>query len=261
MPTINGIAQRLLPDRVWNSIKSVAGYRLFYDQTATLESGVRLTVDDHPDWAVLTEIFLDGGYDRPIMDALASAEADQPLRVLDLGANSGLFTLRVIHLARLHAPGRAVEVLAVEPGTKPARKFEDRVLGDNDLGASVTLLRGLVGKRAGQAAFSQYPATTTNNVFDDTLTASSLPYLDLEAHLDGSPLDLVKCDIEGSEADFLASYPDLLNRTRHLIIELHQAFVDYDACDALTEAAGLTRTDSRDGGPCRVDYWTRPSAE
>ncbi len=257
--TINGLASRVLPDRVWNSIKSVAGYRVFYRQEAELSSGVRLRVRDHPDWSVLTEVFLDGGYDGPILDAIRGADPSGPIRVLDLGANAGFFTLRVVDLVRRHAPGREVSVLAAEPGSKPGKKFEDRVLRENDLGDSVTLLRGLVGRRSGTAAFAEYPATTTNNVFDANATAATRAYVDLEAHLDGSPIDLLKCDIEGSEADFLASYPDLLARTRHLVIELHEAYVEYAACDAAIRAAGFERRTSHIAGPCRVDYWVRPA--
>ena len=257
MPTLNAMAGRVLPDRVWNAIKSVAGYRLFYRQTSTLSSGVSLRVKDHPDWTVFTEIFVDGAYDGPIGDALRDAETD--LTVLDLGANAGFFTLRLIDRLRRFRPDLSARVLAVEAGDRPAAKFAARVLAENGLCEAVTLVQGLVGKRAGSAVFAQYPATTNNTVHHPNLAAGPVDYVDLGPLLDaGAPVDLIKCDIEGSEFDFLSSYPDLLARTRRVVIELHHAFVDADACDALLRQAGLVRQTSAPSGDCRVDYWERP---
>ena len=275
MPTINDLARRVLPARVWNTVKSAAGYRVFYDQVAELRSGVRLRVKDHPDWAVFAEVFVDGGYDRAILDTVRDAAAREggaqtagtqtagvgrPVVVLDLGANAGFFTLRVVDLLRREAPGAEARVLAVEAGDRPARKFRDRVFGDNRLGREVTLVHGLVGRRTGSAPFVEYPATTTNNVFDEVIGGATLDYVDLEAHVGPGPVDLVKCDIEGSEQAFLESYGPLLARTRRVVVELHEAFVDYDACRDLLRGAGFRLVETEVAGPCETDYWTRDDA-
>ena len=272
MPTINSVARRVLPDRVWNTVKSVAGYRLLYEQTARLASGVEVRVRDHPDWAVFVEVFVEGGYDRALGDAVAAYAAEtgaggavggvgRPFVALDLGANAGFFTLRLVHLLREGAPGARARVVAVEPGGRPARKFRDRVFGENALGGEVTLVRGLVGRRAGSAAFVEYPATTNSNVFDETLGGplggAAVDYVDLEDHVGPGPIDLVKCDVEGSEWDFLRSYGPLLARTRRVVVELHEAFVDYAACRGVLRDAGFTLVDTDVGGPCETDYWVR----
>lgn len=260
MPTINDVARRFLPAPVWNTVRSVAGYRVFYDQVAELRSGLRLRVKDHPDWAVFSEVFVDGGYDRPIRDAIAdhaASGAGRPLTVLDLGANAGFFTLRVVDLLRREAPGAEARVVAVEAGDRPARKYRARVFGDNGLGREARLVRGLVGRRTGSARFVEYPATTNSNVFDETLGTASVPYVDLEDYAEPGPIDLVKCDIEGSEQAFLESYGPLLSRTRRIVVELHEAFVDYGACRDLLREAGFTLRETDVAGPCETDYWVR----
>ena len=276
MPTINSVARRVLPDRVWNTVRSVAGHRLVYDQVAELRSGLRLRVKDHPDWAVFVEVFVQGGYDRPIRDTIrdaaardaaarAAGGAGRPVVVLDLGANAGFFTLRVVDLLRQEAPGVGARVVAVEAGDRPARKFRDRVFGENGLGREVALVRGLVGRREGSAAFVEYPATTNSNVFDETLGGplggAAVDYVDLEDHVGPGPVDLVKCDVEGSEWDFLRSYGPLLARTRRVVVELHEAFVDYAACRAVLRDAGFILVETDVAGPCETDYWVRGSVE
>lgn len=270
MPTINSVARRVLPDRVWNTVKSVAGYRLLYEQTARLASGVEVRVRDHPDWAVFVEVFVEGGYDRALGDAVAAYAAEtgaavggagRPFVALDLGANAGFFTLRLVHLLREGAPGARAHVVAVEPGGRPARKFRRRVLGENGLGGEVRLVRGLVGRRDGSAPFTEYPATTNSNVFDAAATATAVDYVDLEALAPPGPIDLVKCDVEGSEQAFLESYGPLLARTRRVVVELHAAFVDYDACRALLRDAGFRHASTHEAGPCANDYWVRETVE
>ena len=52
-------------------------------------------------------------------------------------------------------------------------------------------------------------------------------YVDLDELVGPGPIDLIKCDIEGSELEFWRVSPDLLGRTKMLVIEFHP-----NACDA-----------------------------
>ena len=60
----------------------------------TLPSGVRVEIGSPSDWFVYNEVFVDGEYDA-VLDALIASPAPSPI-VLDLGANVGLFTLRLM---------------------------------------------------------------------------------------------------------------------------------------------------------------------
>ena len=65
---------------------------------------------------------------------------------------------------------------------------------------------------------------------------------DLETLVDRrDSIDLVKCDIEGSELTFLDNYPELLKRTRYLALEIHPHLCSLDACMERVEALEFTR--------------------
>ena len=66
-----------------------------------------------------------------------------------------------------------------------------------------------------------------------------VPYIDVAAAVGDRPVDLLKCDIEGSEEDFLTSYPDLLRRVRTAVIEHHLGLNDQAACVNALRSAGL----------------------
>lgn len=249
-------AERLVPPAALNAVKSAVGYRLFYRQTFTLTSGVRIEVRSHPDWFVYNEIFADGEYDRAITDAVADAPEGRPFRALDLGANLGFFTLRVVDLLRRQRPGLGLEMVAVEATPSTFKTFARR-LRQNGLTGEVRAVCGLVGERSGSAAFSSYPSTTTNSMFHENHAARQVAFVDLEGLVPDGDVDLIKCDIEGAELLFLDAYPGLLARTRRVAIEIHSALVDADACRARLASAGLTRVHDGGGGDCPTELWAR----
>ena len=66
--------------------------------------------------------------------------------------------------------------------------------------------------------------------------------MDLSAHFaDVESIDLLKCDIEGCEQLFFESYPDLLRKTRAVVVEFHPEFCDPAICIRLIRDAGLTK--------------------
>jgi FkbM family methyltransferase len=96
-----------------------------------------------------------------------------------------------------------------------------------------TVTNGLVGKRTGTARLN-YAHEDNQNFVDESAQrdlwaraggAEDISYVDLAALVNDAPsIDLIKCDIEGSEFDFIQSYPDLLRKTVRLVIEFHSAF-------------------------------------
>jgi hypothetical protein len=81
--------------------------------TWQLPSGLHARVESLSDWVVYNEIFVDRVYDTAIEQALGSVPPDRPLRVLDLGAHVGYFSLRVADLVRLR-PGARAAIVMVE---------------------------------------------------------------------------------------------------------------------------------------------------
>src|SRR3989338_3452455 len=61
-----------------------------------LRSGMIIELKSAADWAMYNEICVDGEYDIPIKQAIETASPNHPLNFLDLGANVGFFSIRVI---------------------------------------------------------------------------------------------------------------------------------------------------------------------
>ena len=79
-----------------------------------------------------------------------------------------------------------------------------------------------------------------------------LSYIDLDALTESwEAIDLIKCDIEGSEFDFIGSYPNLLRRCRSVVIEFHPAFGDVEAAKEKLRGHGFHH-----GTTCRGDEAT-----
>ena len=208
-----------------------------------LRSGLAVTVASPSDWVLYNDIFVEHEYDAAIDRALesAGAGADRPLTVVDLGANVGYFTLRAADRLTTAAPGVSLRFVLVEPNPFLAGELKRRVLSQPRLAGSVLLLQGLVGRREGTGVLFESPLH-----FESSLIARSglrrreVPYVDLDAALGaGRQVDLLKCDIEGAELEFLAAYPDLLRRTAVCVIELHPGKCDASACLRLLEEAGF----------------------
>lgn len=213
----------------------------------TLRSGVRVVIRSYADWCSFNEVFANHEYTLPIRESIASAVG--PLRVLDLGANFGYFTL---NLADVHAQERKEElaVWMVEASPATCEELRRRIqLSRARMSGSV--INGLAGKRSGTATLNYAREDNQNFVAESpqrdhwtrTRGTAELNYVDLAALVADAPgLDLVKCDIEGSEFDFIRSYPDLLGKTKRLVIEFHSAFGDIpDALDRL-KTMGFSRS-------------------
>jgi len=239
------IIKRMLPPGLLRGLQ-----RKYYERAQlnfTLTSGVQIEVLSHVDWCLYNDIFVDGEYDKPIETLVSLARGGrQELRILDLGANVGFFLLRV--LDRLGAEGLRPNLFvgAVEPDPLNIEEMNRR-LGEQEAyragRCQLHLVRGLAGKREGAAVFKQTHSYHAGKVVE--LPAESrrgeaqLNYVDLDQSFGEQPWDLVKCDIEGSEDEFVASYPSLLSNARTVVIELHHGDCDPGKITAGLLAAGL----------------------
>lgn len=219
--------------------------------TTTSRSGLPLTLVSASDWDIFSEIWVSGEYDEPILRALNSTPANEPVRIVDLGANVGLFSLRCIELRNFKDTQQSLEIVAIE-GVPRVFQLLTRNLNSLDGNVSLSLHQGLVGKRSGIAKIYDNGYACANAVVHTNGKSSILPfrgthavqstYLDLESIL--SPevtIDLLKCDIEGSELLFLSTYPQILARTRLLVIELHSLRCDIEECRRALAASGFER--------------------
>lgn len=148
----------------------------------------------------------------------------RPLRVLDLGANTGGFILSLIDAGFPIAKGISVEM---NPNAFNRLRFN---LSHNDLNsitpinAAATANIGTVEIEAvrGNTGQSIYHQATQNTVTIPTVTIDQV-VADHFPETGSTPdLDLIKIDIEGAEYEVLFSATcQSISRFKHLLIEIH----------------------------------------
>ena len=145
-----------------------------------------------------------------------------PLSVIDVGANYGFFSLWL----QSKYPNKKINSLLIEASPSCAYSIE-KLIKKKSLGTRFKLLKGAIGPTNMKSV----------NFFERSFMASStiplgeegteknvlVPCLSEEEILGfvNSQVDLIKCDIEGSEWELLNNYPNLLSCTKYLLLEWH----------------------------------------
>lgn len=125
--------------------------------------------------------------------------------VIDLGANVGVFTMLAL------ANSKACNVIAVEPNAE-FNKLLMRQVSLNNFDNRVTLQRYFIGSTS----------TTQNEMLKtpDSKDAHFITQKEFTKLNKLSHIAFLKCDIEGSEFDFISD-TSLLEKTKQLAIEIH----------------------------------------
>jgi FkbM family methyltransferase len=190
-----------------------------------LPSGIRAKIASYSDWCIYNDIFSAGEYDQAIEAALGKSKNSETFRLVDLGANVGFFTLRVLDLIRRRKMSfSAVDCLLVEASPRLEESLRSHLQSLRQKGLQTQVVIGLIGKRTGEAPLEIKASSCMNQVVKESSRKSCpMAYYDLEEALTGvASIDLLKCDIEGSERDFLENYPHLLRKTKAAIFEFHE---------------------------------------
>lgn len=209
-----------------------------------LPSGIRISIESMADWSVYNEVFVDGSYDEAISDAFRS-DKNGSTSILDLGANVGFFTLRALDLhRRLHIRSRC-RIWQVEAQPQTFKILRQRLL-QQELDQPVEEVHsvlGAAGKREGFAFIKENTCHAMAGLNRNGVeNGSRVEFVDLEKLVERvDRIDLLKCDIEGSEEMLLEEFAALLARVDRLVIEIHLSECDYSRCLSMIERAGLTR--------------------
>jgi FkbM family methyltransferase len=216
-----------------------------------LSTGLRIHLGAYGDWILYNEIFVSGEYDRAVAIALDDPAArGRPFHVVDLGASSGFFTLRAAHEARKRGIAAAdLAVIAIEAHPVDAIRFRNRIGGQPGLAEHVEFIHGLVGELSGHGFLHTDEVHISSSTSMNRRGASDRPrppgvnvrYVDLSSALARMDyIDLLKCDIEGSEQRFIENYRDVLEKVRVAVFEFHRDLCDVDRCQALLREYGFT---------------------
>lgn len=190
-----------------------------------LPSGLCVRIGSFSDWCIYNDIFVAGEYDEAIKAALDRAEGASSFRVVDLGANVGFFTLRVLDLIiRRRSSFPLIDCLLVEASPRLQGAIHSHLDHVKMAGLRTKIVNGLVGKKTGDAALEIRASECMNQIATDgSGRTCKVSYHDLDEELSvAASVELLKCDIEGSERDFLEHYPHLLRKTDVAVIEFHE---------------------------------------
>ena len=218
-----------LRNRVW----------VFLKARWKLRSGLSMVIANDNDWFVFNEIFTNKEYDRAFAPFFKNLPA-KPL-IIDLGANVGYFTLRIAD--ELEQAGISnYRIISVEASATNYAVLSGR-LNQPKLQGKADYYFGLAGHKTGKHAVVEAPDHFGHSAAVETAATKKnmVDYLDIESLVGDTQtaIDLLKCDIEGSEEIFIKAYPDLLTRVKTAVFEFHARECNVANCRKLLEQAGL----------------------
>jgi len=182
------------------------------------DTGVPLEVKNEHDLVVFCDIFVNNEY--PIFPKVNPART---AKILDLGANIGYFSLYAAH--RCKKFGQPYTIFSVEGNPDNYDVLTERTKWDGNIRPYF----GLIGKKKGSA----YITASANHATCSVVPLKSkypkikVDYIDLN-NIGQQSYDIIKCDIEGAEFDFIKNYPEILKGSWMVFMEVHYAFGDID---------------------------------
>ncbi|MGI8820707.1 MAG: FkbM family methyltransferase [Chthoniobacterales bacterium] len=215
--------QRAIFRFLWNPVRDAYWRRLRLG--CNLPSGLHVEIRNRSDWEIYNEVLVNGEYDVPIDFALAGREQGQPFLVVDLGGNVGYFTFRCADRFFRHSQEHsALRIVLIEGSPTVCAEVERRIAAEPLLRKSVAVRHGLVGKKTGEAYIGGSHIHYGNVISADASPgAMRVPFIDLDREFaDVAQIDLLKCDIEGAEFDFIDNFQPFLRKVRAAALEFHR---------------------------------------
>ena len=141
-------------------------------------------------------------------------------RILDLGANYGYFSLWL----ESKYPESNLRVLMVEPSPNCSRSLENLV-SMKKLAGRFMYMQNCIGlKNREQVPFfvrsHMAGSIYSNSKAEKPVMIENLSEVELMQKFP-PPYNMIKCDIEGSEWEFLNNYQNILKKTEFLLLEWH----------------------------------------
>ena len=146
---------------------------------------------------------------------------DEPIsRILDIGAHYGYFSLWLQSIN----PETEVTSLMIEPSPSCTRSLHDLV-NQEKLDGRFSYLQRAIGFPDSESSLfydrshmagSRY----TSSQSEKAIQVQNLCEVEMMEELQ-PPYDLIKCDIEGSEWEFLNNYQNLIRASKYLLLEWH----------------------------------------
>jgi FkbM family methyltransferase len=254
-------AQLQIRERYWQ-VKSRILYQSLYsllNLEHTLDSGLTVKVASKGEWWIYNDIFVNGEYDVPIHAALGTSSA-RPFVVLDLGANVGYFAFRVLDLIRRqHLNNIVPDITMVEGSPRTFAELGSRIRSQQLAPARIHMVHGLVGERTGSALIRESAVHVKSGIVGITAGRGiNVAFVDVNSLMkDKTEVDLLKCDIEGSELMFIENYGELLRKVKYAVFELHHDQCDTRKCMTALESLGFRQTLLRTNDSFCLSFFSR----
>ena len=209
--------------RYWNRFGFVSGSRIFINVLLN-RSFIRLPLPgyeapifarrDTSDVFVFEQVFVDQGYDFPLVDL-------EPGLIIDAGANVGYASVFFAH----RYP--AARILALEPESSNYELLLRNTAPYQNIEPIKAALWNKTGRVViGNPESEKWAFRVTNTGPTNGPTIEALTMEDLMAIGGTEHVDILKLDIEGAEKElFESNYEAWLGNVRVLMIELHDQFV------------------------------------
>jgi FkbM family methyltransferase len=185
----------------------------------TLRDPVYLRVSNS-DFAVFEEIF-----DRDEYSAIKQWKLPDKANIIDLGANIGLAS---VYFTALLPNASVVVVEPDQDNCRVLRRNCKRLLRDSRL----QVFRAFIAASDGTAGIDRDESSWAFHKVD-TIDSSheAVPCVSM-AHLLAAcrfeQIDLLKCDIEGTERELFTDCVQWIGRVKHLVVETHAPYLNTD---------------------------------
>lgn len=231
-----------------------------------LASELKLSIKNRADWNTYNEIFVRGDYNWAIDKSLQGISEDtKTFRFFDLGANVGFFSLKVIDsILQMQSVPIKFEGVLIEGSPRVFKELQNRLTKTSIENIELKLIHGLAGKRTGRARIYESSNYITNSLsssstFRKNLSGTMVSYVDIGLlNEQENEIDLLKCDIEGSELEFLENYKELLPKIKIAVFEMHHDKCDTKKCLDIIHKSGLInqKTVFTYGDSCSLEiFW------
>ena len=225
---IRGV-KNYLRDKIW----------IFLKAKWKLRSGIFVRIENDSDWYVFNEIFTNKEYD-PAFKFFFSSPSSNPL-ILDLGANVGYFTLRIAD-ELIMAGYENYTIISVEGAPSNYQVLQNR-LKQPLIENKIKCFFGLAGYKTGvsKVIHSSQHYGHFSGTDNSGAKTEEVKYIDIEELIagDARQIELLKCDIEGSEEIFIKEYSALIKRVNSAVFEFHAGECDVNNCRQMLKDLGL----------------------
>lgn len=178
-----------------------------------LGKGYSVPMLENDSYNSFSEIFIEQEYENFL-------PSDNPYKIIDIGAHYGYFSLWLQNKFQ----NQNLHSIMIEASSLCERSLDQLCKMDRLKGRFQYLKRAIGDPKQEMMKFFDRPFMASSKFDSSDFAKSNRIEILQSSEVFGAlspPYDLIKCDIEGSEWDFIANYSEILKVSKNLILEWH----------------------------------------